>query len=75
MQTREFFQSEEKRCRENAERAAKTDQQSWLDLARRWDELSQARKRGSAIVEVVHTLRPERAIYNKKTVGRLNLAI
>jgi hypothetical protein len=40
METREFFQDEAKRCRDNAERSArKDDREFWLNLAGRWEGL------------------------------------
>jgi len=66
MQTTDFFQNEAKRCRDNAERATKKDREFWLTLARRWEELLQARNESDANVEAVHTLRPQRTMYNKR---------
>ena len=53
MQTSEFFRDEAKRCRDSAERASrKDDREFWLNLARRWETLLQARERETPNVEV-----------------------
>jgi hypothetical protein len=40
METSDFFKDEAKRCRDNAGAAAtKADQESWLNMASRWEEL------------------------------------
>jgi hypothetical protein len=64
METSDFFKDEAKRCRDNAGVAAtKADQQSWLNLASRWEELLRPRDER---VEEIDTLLPWRRIYNKK---------
>jgi hypothetical protein len=66
MDTNDFFQTEARRCRDNAEKATKTDRDFWLTLASKWEELLSARTRNSANVEAVKKLRPTRTIYNTR---------
>jgi hypothetical protein len=67
METNDFFEDEAQRCRESAARATgKIDREFWLNLARRWEELLQARNGSGANVEAVQALRPQRSRYNKR---------
>lgn len=61
METSDFFKDEAKRCRDNAGVAAtKADQESWLNMASRWEELLRPSDETDA-----SALRPMRTIYNK----------
>ena len=64
LQTTDFFQDEAKRCRDTAERAVrKEDREFWLSMASRLDDLYCPKGESN---EAMHTLRPQRTIYNKK---------
>jgi hypothetical protein len=63
METSDFFKDEAKRCRDNAGAAAtKADQESWLNMASRWEELLLP---SDERVKAAQTLLPWRTIYNK----------
>jgi hypothetical protein len=67
METSDFFQDEAKRCKDNALRATrKDDREFWLNLARRWEELLSPKDESDAGLGAIHTLRPQRTIYNKR---------
>jgi hypothetical protein len=62
----EFFRDQFEQCRSLAERARnKTDREFWLRLAQRWEELLQAKQRGTLKVEVP-AVRFERPISKKR---------
>jgi len=62
----DFFQDEAGRCRDNAKKATrKDDQELWLTLASRWETMLRTRKREPkvelAVVEHPYTRKPYRA--------------
>jgi hypothetical protein len=62
----DFFQEQTAQCRALGARATtKTDREFWLRLAQRWEELLQAKQRGTLKVEVP-TVRFERPISKKR---------
>jgi len=62
----DFFEEQKAQCCALATRAAnKTDREFWLRLACRWEELLQAKQRGTLKVEVP-TVRFERPIFKKR---------
>jgi hypothetical protein len=64
--TIDCFEEQKAQCRALATRAAnKTDREFWLRLACRWEELLQAKQRGTLKVEVP-TVRFERPIFKKR---------
>jgi hypothetical protein len=64
--TIDFFEEQKAQCRALAARAAnKTDREFWLRLACRWEELLQAKQRGTLKVEVP-TVRFEHPIFKKR---------
>ncbi len=64
--TIDFFEEQKAQCRVLAARAAnKADREFWLRLACRWEELLQAKQRGTLKVEVP-TVRFERPIFKKR---------
>jgi len=66
LETNDFFQEQIRQCNSLAERASnKKDREFWLRLAHRWEQLVQARQRGTLNIEVP-TLRFERRIYTKR---------
>jgi hypothetical protein len=66
LEANDFFQGQIKQCNDLAARASdKADQEFWLRLAHRWEELLQARQRGTLKIEVP-TLRFERRFYTKR---------
>jgi hypothetical protein len=67
LNTIDFFQEQTAQCRALAARAAnKTDREFWLRLACRWEELLQAKQRGTLKVEVP-TVRFEHPIFKKRS--------
>ena len=66
MMQSDLFQNEAKRCRDNAERAARKDREFWLSLAGRWEGLLRPKHERDADVEAVRTLRPQRTMHNKR---------
>ena len=66
LEANDFFEGQIKQCNDLAARASnKDDREFWLRLARRWEELLQARQRGTLNIEVP-TLRFERRFYTKR---------
>jgi hypothetical protein len=66
LETTDFFHEQIKQCKNLAERASnKADREFWQRLAHRWEELLQARQRGTLNVEVP-TVRFERPISKRR---------
>ena len=62
LEANDFFEGQIKQCNDLAARTSnKDDREFWLRLARRWEELLQARQRRTLNIEVP-TLRFERRI-------------
>jgi hypothetical protein len=64
LEPNDFFQNQVKQCRSQAESAAnKSDRESWLQLAHRWEIILQA---GGAGIEADQRPSFERPIFRKK---------